>query len=97
MGATLYFRANDGASGNELWVSTFNGQLVSYEVDGSGDTFRVGPSRNRAMVSPPDGEGSHYDLHPDGERLLQGGVDPEFRAEVSFLHLVTDWKRGLMR
>jgi len=83
--------------GRELWVSRFSGDLRAYSVDGSGDTFRIGNYTDKVQVSSPDGTGCHYDLHPDGERLLQAGADPAFRAEVSYLHLVTDWKRGLVR
>jgi hypothetical protein len=45
----------------------------------------------------PGGEGSGYDLHPDDTRLLQAGIDPAFRSKVSYLHLITDWKRGLVQ
>jgi serine/threonine protein kinase len=84
-------------SGTELWVSKFNGDLYVYDVDGSSETFRVGNARRTVTVYPPDGNGCFYDLHPDGKRILQTGADPEFRAEVSFLHLVTDWRRGLVQ
>ena len=80
-----------------FWGHAAQTNPPAYAVDGSGDTFRVGSASNRVTVTPPDDVGSHYDLHPDGERLLQAAVDPEFQAEVSYLHLVTDWKRGLMR
>ncbi len=83
--------------GKELWVSRFSGELRVYEVDGSGDTFRVGNFRRSLTVTPPDGTGSYYDLHPDGKRIVQTGADPQFRSEVSYLHLVTDWKRGLVQ
>jgi Tol biopolymer transport system component len=83
--------------GTELWVSSFNGTLLAYKVDGSGETFRVGGFTEMAVVTGPDGTGNHYDLHPDGERLVQAGPDPDFQRLVSHLHLVTDWKRGLMR
>ena len=83
--------------GTELWASSFNGTLLAYEVDGTGETFRVGGFTEMAVVTSPDGTGNHYDLHPDGERLVQAGPDPDFQRLVSHLHLVTDWKRGLMR
>jgi Tol biopolymer transport system component len=85
------------SDGTELWASRFNGDLIVYEVDGSGSTFKVGPSSIRATVSSPDATGSFYDLHPDGIRLLHTGIDPAFQNEVSYLHLVTDWKRGLVQ
>jgi len=81
--------------GTELWVSKFNGDLNVYSVDGTGQTFRVGKFSHPLTITSPDGEGCYYDLHPDGLRILQTGVDPAFRSEVSYLHLVTDWKRGL--
>jgi len=83
--------------GKELWVATFSGLLQAYPVDGSGETFRVGSAIDKVTVTSPGGTGCFYDLHPDGVRLLQSGVDPAFRAEVSYLHLVTDWQRGLMQ
>jgi Tol biopolymer transport system component len=83
--------------GTELWVSRFSGELRAYAVDGSGETFRVGNFRQPVTVSSPDASGCYYDLHPDGERLIQTGSDPAFRAEVSYLHLVTDWQRGLVQ
>ncbi|MCK9995751.1 MAG: serine/threonine-protein kinase [Candidatus Krumholzibacteria bacterium] len=81
--------------GTELWVSKFNGDLHVYSVDGTGQTFRVGKFSHPLTVTSPDDEGCYYDLHPDGLRILQTGTDPAFRSEVSYLHLVTDWDRGL--
>jgi len=83
--------------GRELWVCQFSGALRVYEVDGSGDTFQVGAFREPLVVTSPDATGNYYDLHPDGQRILQSGIDPAFRAEVSYLHLVTDWQRGLVQ
>ena len=83
--------------GTELWVGKFNGDLVVYSVDGSGQTFRVGSSRQTLTITSMDGDGNNYDLHPDGLRILQAGIDPAFRSKVSYLHLVTDWQRGLVQ
>ncbi|MDX2474635.1 MAG: protein kinase [Candidatus Krumholzibacteria bacterium] len=85
------------ADGTELWTSGFDGSLIVYAVNGTGQTFRVGQARTVAPVSTPAGDGSFYDLHPDGIRVLQTGFDPAYHAEVSYLHLVTDWQRGLAR
>ncbi len=84
-------------AGTGLWVSKFNGDLRVYDIDGREETLRVGTYRQSVTVSPPDGSGNYYDLHPDGSRILQTGVDPAFRQEVSFLHLVTDWQRALVQ
>ena len=86
--------SRDGA---ELWVSKFNGDLRVYAVDGSGETFRAGTFHRPLTVSSPDASGCYYDLHPDGLRIVQTGTDPAYRAEVSYLHLVTDWQRGLVQ
>mgnify|MGYP000561979466 CR=1 FL=1 len=83
--------------GSELWVSRFNGDLRVYAVDGRGETLRIGGFRDTVNVTSPDASGCYYDLHPDGVRILQTGIDPAFQAEVSYLHLVTDWQRGLVQ
>ncbi len=57
----------------------------------------MGANRKGATITTPDATGNFYDLHPDGRRLLQTGMDSSVRAEVSYLHLVTDWRRGLMQ
>ncbi len=103
-GARKWQVTTDGAvyprwsrDGTELWVSQFSGGLRAYAVDGSGQTFRVGTFRQTVVITSPDASGNYYDLHPDGVRILQSGTDPAFRAEVSYLHLVTDWQRGLVQ
>jgi Tol biopolymer transport system component len=83
--------------GRELWVCRFSGALRVYDVDGSGETFQSGAFREPLEITSPDATGNYYDLHPDGRRILQSGIDPAFRAEVSYLHLVTDWQRGLVQ
>ena len=83
--------------GTQLWHSRFNGDLYVHAVNGAGQTFRVGNAAQALTVYSPAASGCFYDLHPDGSRVLQTGPDPAFRAEVSHLHLVTDWKRGLAR
>jgi serine/threonine protein kinase/Tol biopolymer transport system component len=103
-GARKWQITNDGAvypkwnhDGTELWISQFNGDLCAYAVDGSGETFRSGAFRQPLSVTAPEAGGCFYDLHPDGQRIVQTGIDPAFRAEVSYLHLVTDWRRGLVQ
>jgi Tol biopolymer transport system component len=103
-GARKWQVTSDGAvfphwtpDGEHLWVSNFNGDLRVYEVDGSGDTFRVGSYRPSVTVTPPDATGCYYDLHPDGLRLLTSGNEATFSADISYLHLVTDWRRALVQ
>ncbi len=81
--------------GTFLVVQRFTGDLEAYPVDGSGRTFRIGALEALGRVAPPDANGRRYDLDPAGGRLLHCGSDPAFRTEVSFVNLVTDWRRGL--
>jgi Tol biopolymer transport system component len=83
------------ADGSELLVSAFNGSVVAYEVDILGESFHVGSSRTVAMTESPSAAGVAYSIHPDGERILRAGPDPTSQAEISYIHLVTDWRRGL--
>ena len=83
--------------GSEIWVVAFNGDLHAYSVDGSGSTFRVRGSTIRTTIANPEPDGCFYDLHPDGERIIQTGSDDQFRSEMSYIHIVTDWKRGLVQ
>ena len=101
-GARKWQVTTDGAvypkwngDGTKLWISQFGGNLVIYSVDGTGQTFRVGTFTKTSISLAPDATGCSYDLFPDGLRILQTGMDPAFRSDVSHLHLVTDWKRGL--
>ncbi|PIV82098.1 hypothetical protein COW53_00720 [bacterium CG17_big_fil_post_rev_8_21_14_2_50_64_8] len=103
-GARKWQVTSDGAvypqwdsHGKHLWVIRFAGDLRRYDVDGTGQTFRVGKSKEAVRVEQPGSSGSPFDLDPAGKRLLHAGTDPVFRAEVSYLHLVTDWQRGLAR
>jgi hypothetical protein len=42
--------------------------------------------------------GVPFDVHPDGERIVQAGPDPSVDHDrVSPIHFVTDWRRALAR
>jgi len=83
--------------GSKLYCVTFDGALFEYDVDGSGETFNIGASRQVARTLVPSSEGIPYALHPDGDRVLQGGEDVGAESSISLLHMVTDWQRGLAR
>jgi Tol biopolymer transport system component len=83
--------------GTELWATPFNGAIRAFKVDGTGQTFRVGGFRETGLNSVPDADGSNFDLDSRENRILQTGTDPAFQSEVSYLHLVTDWQRGLVQ
>ena len=86
-----------GPDGSTLLACGFDGTIYEYDVNGAGDTFRVGNSREIANGPSPSADGLAYDLHPDGSRVLIAGQDPTTRGEVSLLHLVTDWQKTLAR
>jgi serine/threonine protein kinase len=86
-----------GPDGSTLLACGFDGTIYEYDVNGAGDTFRVGSSREIGIGPGPSGEGLAYDLHPDGRRILIAGQDPTTRGEISLLHLVTDWQQTLAR
>ncbi|MCB1184180.1 serine/threonine-protein kinase [bacterium] len=83
--------------GRRLFLSGTKGDILVYEVDGSGSTFRTGSHRTISTPYSPDPSGKYYDLHPDGRRILQSRGDPAARSETSPLHLVTDWRREAAR
>jgi hypothetical protein len=82
--------------GTKLYYLEFSGEISEVPVDGSGDTFRAGAPTTFARVAPPQGGGIHASLHPDGTRVLHVGGEVS-DDETGYLHLVTDWKRGLGR
>ena len=83
--------------GTTLYAAGFDGTLQVTSVDGSGDTFRVGPSRTGIRSAVPSGDGASFSLSPGGEFVFQSTPETERDSSVSPLHLVTDWRRGLMR
>ena len=83
--------------GKELWVNAFNGTIKAFAVDGSGNTFQVGDEREVASCESPSNLGVAFDIYPDGKSILQAGRDQSKKQEAPFLHLVTNWKRGLVQ
>jgi eukaryotic-like serine/threonine-protein kinase len=83
------------AEGTRLYVSTFGQDILAYEVDTRGESLRVGGFTRAAISEPPNSLGVAYSLHPDGKRIVRSTLDAGGRGEVSLLHLVTDWRRGL--
>ena len=94
IGAVWPAWADDGTA---IYAVGFDGTLHVTTVDGSGDTFRVGPSKQEIRSVVPSGEGPSFSLHPDGNFVYQSGPEFEQDSSMSPLHLVTDWRRGLMR
>jgi serine/threonine protein kinase len=85
------------ADGRELIVCGFDGEVTAYEVDFKGMSFVLGSSRLVATSEDPSAVGVTFGLHPDGKRILRTNPDPASKSDVSLLHFVTDWRRGLSR
>jgi len=83
--------------GTTIYASAFDGTLHTISVDGSGGTFRVGASRAGPRSTIPTEEGPTFSLMPGDEQTIQSSPETEQDSSVSPLHLVTDWRRGLMR
>ena len=83
--------------GSKLYAAEFDGTLNMTSVDGTGDTFRVGPSQTGIRSAQPTADGDPFSLHPDGGSVFQSVPETEQDSSVSPLHLVTSWQRGLMR
>jgi Tol biopolymer transport system component len=85
------------SDGSELLVSNFNGSVTAFEVDIHGDSFHVGNSEQVGVTESPSSAGVAFSIHPDGRRILRAGADPTSQAEVSLIHLVSDWEQALAR
>ena len=83
--------------GERILAADFNGDLKVYDVDGTGPSFRVGAHRVVAEVGVPLRSGNAFDLHPDGQRVLQAVAVESENGRESLLELVTDWQRALVR
>ncbi len=86
------------ADGTRLFVSNARDQVVVFDVDGTGETFRFGTEQQLMDTDNISGDGIPYAIHPDGTRLVHAGPDPSVALqEYSPIHVVTDWRRGLAR
>jgi Tol biopolymer transport system component len=84
--------------GTRLFVQGFEGQVVAYEVEAKGNSFRFGSAEELMTVESPNQNGVPFTIHPDGKRIVHAGPDPsQVQADFSPIHLVTDWRRALAR
>jgi Tol biopolymer transport system component len=81
-------------TGDAIYYVDFAGELQKVAVDGSGNTFRVGPPTPVGRIASPAPGGRYVDVHPDGERFLHVGGEVS-DDETGYLQIVTDWRRGL--
>jgi hypothetical protein len=90
-GGLYPFWAPDGKT---LFYCGPAGDVYAVPVDGSGATFRAGAPQLFATAPTPEGGGLSVSLHPDGDRILSVSGETS-DSETGYLHLVTDWRRGL--
>ena len=83
--------------GSVLYAIGFNGGIIGFPIERSGDRPVVGSPRKVATILSPDAGGSNFDIDPRGKRFLSVVDDPTMKEDTSFVHLVTDWRRGLGR
>jgi Tol biopolymer transport system component len=77
------------ADGGEIVYSDFAGGLIAVEVDGSGETFRVGAAEPLFASRPPEAGGSFYTVSTDNQRFL---VIPDANQQAdTLLNLVVNW------
>jgi len=94
-GGTVY--PHWSADGTRILAQTLPGTVVAYEVDGTGETFRVGSSEVLVQAEASGPEGCTWSPHPDGVRLLEATTGDPDASRVSMVQLVTDWPQVLGR
>jgi Tol biopolymer transport system component len=84
--------------GKRLFVHAYGSKVVAYPVDTSGSSFRFGSPEEFMTVENLTSGGIPFAVHPDGKRIVYAGPDPSQAGnEISPIHLVTDWRRALVR
>jgi len=84
--------------GLRLFVQGYGNKVVAFDVDPQGESFRFGAPQELMDTGLLTPRGVPFSIHPDGRRIVQAGPDPtEAGEEVSPIHLVTDWRRMLIR
>ena len=84
--------------GRRLFVQSYGGRMVAYDVETGGSSFRFGTPRDLMVSGELNSDGVPFDIHPDGKRVVYAGPDPSVSQEqVSPIHFVTDWRRILVR
>ena len=84
------------ADGRELFYVTDDNTYMAAEVDGNGDTFRVGEVVELFEGPPMPTRISYgYDVTADGERLLV--IDTPPPEALPPLSLVVNWPAGIKR
>ncbi|HMB70762.1 MAG TPA: hypothetical protein VKU85_15715, partial [bacterium] len=84
--------------GRRLFAQGYGKKVVALDVDPTGESFRFGSSQELMESEVLTPRGSPFSVHPDGRRIVQAWREPNgLRDEISPIHLVTDWRRMLVR
>ena len=81
------------ADGRELVYSELTGNLVSVEVDPTGDTFEIGKSQPLFPIAPSAAGGPWFSITADAERILV--VPNQAQQGDNLLNLVVNWPAEL--
>ena len=81
--------------GTEIFYLTSDGMLMATEVDGSGDTFRVGATEKLFELGPFD-DGYDFDVAADGQRfLIVKKAETQAKESLQPMTLVLNWQDDL--
>ena len=83
------------ADGRELIYAELTGDLVSVEVDPTGETFQIGQSQPLFSIAPSTAGGAWFSLTSDAERILV--VPSQSQQGDNLLNLVINWPAELER
>ena len=81
------------ADGRELVYTEVNGNLVSIEVDPTGETFQIGQSQPLFSIAPASSGGAWFSTTADADRILV--VPNQAQQGDNLLNLVVNWPAEL--
>ncbi len=81
------------SDGREIVYAELTGNLVSVEVDPTGETFQIGQSQSLFSIAPSTAGGAWFSLTSDAERILV--VPNQAQQGDNLLNLVINWPAEL--
>jgi eukaryotic-like serine/threonine-protein kinase len=83
------------SDGKEIFYLTAEGKLMATQVDGSGDTFKVGATQELFELGPYN-DGFDYDVTADGQRfLIVKQAEQKEHQNQQPMTLVLNWQNDL--